>query len=518
MDYDTLLADWNLSKVSDDEIKGLDQAKKREVLACYHSIIDQIRALNVLSKNYESAIAAEKQELEKLIAKLQTELPGAEPESIGMHTDDMPVDENFFAGAPETKEFETQTMLEYLTDQGLLKQDRDWFVDDQSVGDKSGFFTVAGLLSGDERCVGLNLSLIRKCASSVSHVHAKSESGNHSFGSAFFCRQGNETDSDANFGFTNFHGIPTPSTSSRWESGRTQHPERRIVMENSYSKMQEGDQDKLDHMCVFIRGAHPTQFDFSELARGGADVRENPPRLRVGTRCFAIGHPLGGHQRVSVGQVTHDLPHSFGHSCKTFAGSSGCPIFSLDGQVLGIHHHDGRAMKISKLFDHVEQKLNTVQDAHFAAAEKILQAIAKQDHTQAYHLQQAPVIFTPDMPHAKCLWIQGHKFYEDEEDYHEISAKKIVSEKILWPFSFCALPRYAAGSSEALRAGIEASLALLQHISRIHFVGRVNVTLFRANDQKWEVDGRQLPVVFALLTGKHNVLGCYCVTQALQAL
>jgi hypothetical protein len=53
-------------------------------------------------------------------------------------------------------------MLDYLTDQGLLKKDRDWFVDDPTVSDKSGFFTVAGLLSGDERCVGLNLSLVRK--------------------------------------------------------------------------------------------------------------------------------------------------------------------------------------------------------------------------------------------------------------------------------------------------------------------------------------------------------------------
>lgn len=57
---------------------------------------------------------------------------------------------------------------------------------------------------------------------------------------------------------------------------------------------------------------------------------------------FIIQHPGGEAKKVSIvecavfnNDVTAAHPHAFGHSCDTKAGSSGAPVFALDGRVVG---------------------------------------------------------------------------------------------------------------------------------------------------------------------------------------
>lgn len=102
----------------------------------------------------------------------------------------------------------------------------------------------------------------------------------------------------------------------------------------------------------------------------------NPTFLQEGMQCFAIGHPDGGHARFSIGKVEKINTFSFDHTCETRTGSSGCPIFSMDGKLLGVHFFGGRAMKMWRVMDKVADMVNSYLVKWDAAAVEILEKIS----------------------------------------------------------------------------------------------------------------------------------------------
>lgn len=87
-----------------------------------------------------------------------------------------------------------------------------------------------------------------------------------------------------------------------------------------------------DAAMLKLDGDH-TDWPFVTLHRG-----EKP---RPGDWCFALGHP-GGHDKqrgdvLRVGKILKTMPNGLQTDCVLMGGDSGGPLFSVDGELIGIH-------------------------------------------------------------------------------------------------------------------------------------------------------------------------------------
>lgn len=71
-------------------------------------------------------------------------------------------------------------------------------------------------------------------------------------------------------------------------------------------------------------------------------------RSRVGEWCFALGHPggLDGGRGVvaRVGRIIAKTEHLMRSDCRILGGDSGCALFNLRGELIGIHSRIGRPL------------------------------------------------------------------------------------------------------------------------------------------------------------------------------
>lgn len=71
-------------------------------------------------------------------------------------------------------------------------------------------------------------------------------------------------------------------------------------------------------------------------------------RARVGEWCFALGHPggLDGGRGVvaRVGRIISKTDHLMRSDCQIVGGDSGCALFNLRGELIGIHSRIGRPL------------------------------------------------------------------------------------------------------------------------------------------------------------------------------
>ena len=71
-------------------------------------------------------------------------------------------------------------------------------------------------------------------------------------------------------------------------------------------------------------------------------------RARVGEWCFALGHPggLDGGRGVvaRVGRIISKTDHLMRSDCRIVGGDSGCALFNLRGELIGIHSRIGRPL------------------------------------------------------------------------------------------------------------------------------------------------------------------------------
>lgn len=89
--------------------------------------------------------------------------------------------------------------------------------------------------------------------------------------------------------------------------------------------------------------------------------------VSAGESLFVIQHPAGEPKQVSIQDCSVSQPVAdgrargtdFAHTCDTLGGSSGSPIFTLDGRLVGLHHYgrgvgfwnENRAVRISQILD-----------------------------------------------------------------------------------------------------------------------------------------------------------------------
>ena len=77
----------------------------------------------------------------------------------------------------------------------------------------------------------------------------------------------------------------------------------------------------------------PGQWDYAPIALAG--------KSGVGDWCFSLGHPSGYNEKrgsvLRVGRVIHKKEETIQTDCRLLGGDSGGPLFSIDGEVIGIH-------------------------------------------------------------------------------------------------------------------------------------------------------------------------------------
>lgn len=113
----------------------------------------------------------------------------------------------------------------------------------------------------------------------------------------------------------------------------------------------DGDAVSRQHDCSKVV-ARSADLDVAvlRLNRSESDAAPRPvrfaSRVKPNEPLFLIHHPVADSKKLSRGCVpvtsnitgTLNLANDFGHQCDTDAGSSGAPVLSKDGDVVGIHH------------------------------------------------------------------------------------------------------------------------------------------------------------------------------------
>lgn len=84
--------------------------------------------------------------------------------------------------------------------------------------------------------------------------------------------------------------------------------------------------------------------------------RDGKKLVSKGTKLFMISHPLGGHARVSFGEVVEMGHYEFKHNISSCSGSSGAPIFNIEGRIVGLHYASGWAIKFWRINDVLESQ------------------------------------------------------------------------------------------------------------------------------------------------------------------
>ena len=86
-----------------------------------------------------------------------------------------------------------------------------------------------------------------------------------------------------------------------------------------------------------------------------------------GEELFIIQHPAGETKQISMNECAVSRPVAdgraaatdFAHTCDTLGGSSGSPVFTTDGRLVGLHHYgrgvgywnENRAVRIPRILD-----------------------------------------------------------------------------------------------------------------------------------------------------------------------
>ena len=83
---------------------------------------------------------------------------------------------------------------------------------------------------------------------------------------------------------------------------------------------------------------------------------EGNKMVTVGSKIFMLSHPLGGHARLSFGEVKEIRGYEFTHDLSSTPGSSGAPIFTYEGTIIGIHFRRTLGIKIQRISDQFAQK------------------------------------------------------------------------------------------------------------------------------------------------------------------
>lgn len=114
----------------------------------------------------------------------------------------------------------------------------------------------------------------------------------------------------------------------------------------------------LDYSLLRIAGAPGINWGSVQLSQSGVSDNEE---------LFIIQHPAGEPKQFSlqdcrVSQAIADgraTETDFAHTCDTLGGSSGSPVFTRDGRLVGLHHYgrgvgfwnENRAVRIKRILD-----------------------------------------------------------------------------------------------------------------------------------------------------------------------
>lgn len=130
------------------------------------------------------------------------------------------------------------------------------------------------------------------------------------------------------------------------------------------------------HGEAFTVDPNPVEFD-SELDYAILRVHGNPAalygtiplRIRDPKRdeaLFIIHHPGGDPQQLTRRNCQmHDLKRTdIGHTCDTRPGSSGAPVFSMDGYLVGLHYAGGLGYD-PQSYNSAKRMTKVLSDSHF---------------------------------------------------------------------------------------------------------------------------------------------------------
>ena len=128
------------------------------------------------------------------------------------------------------------------------------------------------------------------------------------------------------------------------------------------------DSQELDALDVVI-----LEVDDGSVENPYVNVRYRDPV--VGETLFIVGHPLGQGMRISSGhcRVASLGTDFFNHTCATFGGSSGSPVFAAtDNALLGVHLRAGVTSNTARLWSSVAHYLpDSVQQIEVAVPQSI---------------------------------------------------------------------------------------------------------------------------------------------------
>lgn len=108
-------------------------------------------------------------------------------------------------------------------------------------------------------------------------------------------------------------------------------------------------------------------WPFVELHRGHDDIGP-------GTWCFALGHPGGFDEKrgdvLRVGKIIKTMPNGLQSDCVLMGGDSGGPLFSLKGDLIGIHSQiwEGRDQNVHVSLAPFLRSWNAMKDSEVVRA------------------------------------------------------------------------------------------------------------------------------------------------------